>query len=180
MSATGRRPEGPIRLLTNFSYFGYGFNPVSFYYCFAADGQTVHAIVVEVNNTPWGEQTSYVESCENRPASAGRWRFDVAKKMHVSPFMPMDVAYTWAMTAPGQQLSVYMANQIDGRRVFSANLALRRKEISSRSLAGVLVRYPLQTTRVILAIHWQALRLWLKRVPLHPHPHKQSLATDRS
>lgn len=179
-TATGRRPQGPIRLLTNFRYFGFGFNPVSFYYCFAADGETLQAIVVEVNNTPWGEQTSYVESCEKRPASAGRWRFDVEKQMHVSPFMPMDVAYTWALTAPGQQLSVFMANAIDGQRVFSANLALRRKAISSRSLAGVLIRYPFQTARIIVAIHWQALRLWLKRVPVHAHPHKQKILTEES
>lgn len=179
-SATGRRPQGPIRLLTNFCYFGYGFNPVSFYYCFAADGETVQAVVVEVNNTPWGEQTSYVESCENRPAVAGRWRFDVKKQMHVSPFMPMDVAYTWAMTPPGKSLSVFMANQIDGQRVFSANLALRRREITSLSLAAVLLRFPFQSARVMVAIHWQALRLWLKRVPLHSHPDKQNLVSERT
>ena len=179
-AATGRRPQGPIRLLTNFCYFGYGFNPVSFYYCFAADGETVQAVVVEVNNTPWGEQTSYVESCENRPSVAGRWRFDVQKQMHVSPFMPMDVAYTWALTAPGENLSVFMANQIAGQRVFSANLALRRKEISSHSLAAVLMRFPFQSARVILAIHWQALRLWLKRAPLHSHPDKRNLVSERT
>lgn len=179
-AATGRRPKGPIRLLTNFCYFGYGFNPVSFYYCFAADGETVQAIVVEVNNTPWGEQTSYVENCAGRPTAGGRWRFNVEKQMHVSPFMPMDVSYTWAMTAPGTQLSVFMANQVDGQRVFSANLALRRKAISSLSLAGVLLRYPFQTARIMAAIHWQALRLWLKRVPVHAHPQKQKLVTDES
>lgn len=177
---TGSRPQGPIRLLTNFCYFGYGFNPVSFYYCFAADGETVQAVVVEVNNTPWGEQTSYVESCENSLYVAGRWRFKVEKQMHVSPFMPMDVAYTWAMSAPGKNLSVYMANQVDGQRVFSANLALQRKEISSLSLATVLMRFPLQSLRVIVAIHWQALRLWMKRVPLYAHPDKQALVSEKA
>jgi DUF1365 family protein len=73
-----------------------------------------------------------------------------------------------------------MANQIDGQRVFSANLALRRKEISSHSLAAVLMRFPFQSARIIVAIHWQALRLWLKRVPLHLHPDKQDLLSEKS
>lgn len=177
---TGRRPEGPIRLLTNFCYFGYGFNPVSFYYCFAADGETVQAIVVEVNNTPWGEQTSYVESCDGRAVDVGRWRFNVDKTMHVSPFMPMNVTYAWALNSPSERLAVFMANDIDGERVFKASLALQRKEISTASLAGVLLRFPIQTVRIVIAIHWQALRLWMKRVPIHAHPDKQNLAVEKS
>jgi hypothetical protein len=73
-----------------------------------------------------------------------------------------------------------MANQVDGQRVFNATLALQRKEITGASLAAVLLRYPLQTMRIIIAIHWQALRLWLKRVPLHPHPDKQNLLAEES
>jgi len=176
---TGTRPEGPIRLLTNFCYFGYGFNPVSFYYCFDVDGETVQAIVVEVNNTPWGEQTSYVVSCEASTSRSFRWHFEVAKKMHVSPFMPMDVMYTWILTAPKQNLLVFMANRINDQSVFRATLSLRREEMTSWSLATVLIRYPLQTLRVIFSIHWQALRLWLKRVPLHVHPKNQDPLTDR-
>lgn len=175
----GFRPAGPVRLLTNFSYFGFWFNPVSFYYCFAEDGETVDAIVVEVNNTPWGEQHCYVESCRRKRQENKTWRFDVAKKMHVSPFMPMDVKYSWVLSKPAANTSVFMANRISGERVFKAMLSLRRKEISSASLAGVLIRYPFQTARTILAIHWQALRLWLKRVPLYPHPDKAAAAMEQ-
>ena len=176
----GTRPTGPIRLLTNFSYFGYWFSPVSFYYCFADDGETVEAVVVEVNNTPWGEQHCYVETCTSAPGRSDLWRFSVSKEMHVSPFMPMDVNYKWVLTQPSAAVSVFMANEISGDRAFKAMLNLQRKEITTYSLASVLLRYPFQTMRTIFAIHWQALRLWIKRVPIYQHPEKSaSMAEQR-
>jgi len=168
----GKRPDGPIRLLTNLSYFGYCFNPVSFYYCFSADGETIEYIVSEVNNTPWGERDTYVMKCKDADATESFWRFRPAKKMHVSPFMPMDVEYDWILARPGDRLSVYMANSLDGARIFSAAMNLKRKPISSLSLAAVLLRFPLQSFKVILAIYWEALRLWVKRCPLYMHPGK--------
>ena len=171
---TGRRPQGPIRLLTNLSYFGYCFNPVSFYYCFDRAGENVEVIVAEVNNTPWGETDTYVLDCDTSRRS---WRFAPEKKMHVSPFMPMDIDYRWALSTPGEKLSVYMANSKDGQKIFDATMALDRQPISTRSLASVLLRFPLMTLKVILGIHWEALRLWVKRVPFHEHPAKQEEVT---
>ena len=156
---TGHRPSGPVRLLTNLSYFGYCFNPVSFFYCFAADGETLDTIVAEVNNTPWGERDTYVLPAAESACQAGVLRFQPEKKMHVSPFMPMDIDYRWALSTPGDSLSVYMANSKDGRKFFDATMALERKPISARSLAGVLVRFPLMTLKVTTMIYWQALRL---------------------
>lgn len=167
---TGRRPGGPVRLLTNLSYFGYCFNPVSFYYCFASDGETVEYIVCEVNNTPWGERDTYVLNCNEAGEPASAWRFRPAKKMHVSPFMPMAIEYDWALSKPGERLSVSMANSVDGRRLFNASMALDRTTISGKSLAAVLLRFPLQTLKIIFAIYWQALRLWIKRCPVYAHP----------
>lgn len=170
---TGSRPGGPIRLLTNLSYFGYGFNPVSFYYCFSADGDTLECIVAEVNNTPWGEQDCYVMSCSDEHQHGSTWRFNPAKKMHVSPFMPMEVEYDWTLAQPAERLTVFMANSRDGKRFFDAAMMLERREITGWSLMGVLARFPFQTSRIILAIHWQALRLWLKRCPVYAHPVKK-------
>ena len=68
---SGRRPVGPIRLLTHLRYGGYAFNPVSFYYCFDASGRTVETVVAEVTNTPWGERHCYVLDAAGRPSAPG-------------------------------------------------------------------------------------------------------------
>ena len=175
---TGMRPTGPIRLLTNLSYFGYCFNPVSFYYCFHEDGETVEFIVAEVNNTPWGERDTYVMDCRSGDV-ASSWRFQPKKKMHVSPFMPMDLEYNWVLSLPTDRLSVFMANSKDGKRIFDATLNLNRTPISGRSLASVLARFPFMTAKTVVAIYWEALRLWIKRCPFYAHPGKKPEVTAR-
>jgi DUF1365 family protein len=174
--ALGHAPPGPIRLLTHLRYAGHVFNPVSFYYCYGADGQTLEAIVAEITNTPWKERHAYVLPVEQADAQgrALSWTFD--KQFHVSPFMQMDCEYRWRLTAPGEDLHVHMQVWRQGERQFDADLILQRHRLDGRGLAGVLLRYPLMTFKVVAAIHWQALRLWLKRTPVHDHP---SLAGKR-
>lgn len=183
---TGRRPEGPIRLLTHLRYFGYSFNPVSFYYCFKADGETLDGIVAEITNTPWKERHSYVLPIDGAEADAdargdgdgettlpaGRWRWRFDKRFHVSPFMPMDRGYDWRFNAPDARLFVHMNIERADGRDFDATLTLQRRPLSARVLAGCLQRHPWMTAKVVFAIHWQALRLWLKRNPVYDHPRK--------
>jgi hypothetical protein len=99
-------------------------------------------------------------------------RYQPVKRMHVSPFMPMDVAYDWRFRQPSESLTVHMENSREGRKLFDATLVLQRQEITTASLARVLVAFPLMTMKIIVAIHWQALRLWLKKVPVIDHPAK--------
>jgi uncharacterized protein len=170
---TGERPAGPIRLLTHLRYFGYCMNPVSFYYCFNEAGDRLQAIVAEITNTPWGERHQYVlrADAEGVHSVSGRLQhFELDKTFHVSPFMPMNMQYRWSFSHPCRRLFVNMQNFDAAARTFSATLNLRGEPVSSAALVAALCRYPFMTLRVIAAIHWQALRLWLKRTPVYGHP----------
>ncbi len=172
---TGSRPVGPIRLLTHLRYFGLGFNPVSFYYCFDALDEKVEAILCEVNNTPWGEQHLYVLAENRNEGTSGRKLFRRQKEFHVSPYMPMDMDYEWRFATPDESLGVHMENYRDGEKVFDATLALRRAPINSLQLARALVQFPWVTGKVVAGIYFEALRLWLKKTPIYSHPdHKES------
>lgn len=168
--AGASRPRGPVRLLTHLRYGGYIFNPVSFYYCFGADGGTLEYLVAEITNTPWDERHAYVLPVETaeRQAGALRWSFD--KSFHVSPFMPMNRRYGWRASEPGKHLRVHIDVLDCGRPEFDATLVLERRPLDAASLRRVLWRYPLMTTQVIAGIHWQAFQLWAKRNPVYTHP----------
>jgi DUF1365 family protein len=177
-SHTGKRPDGPIRMLTHLRYFGYTFNPVSFYYCFDAAGENVRTIVAEITNTPWKERHAYVLPVADSITSGDAWRFRFEKQFHVSPFMPMDMRYDWRFSAPASGLHVHMENWRNGRSAFDATLSLRREPINSASLARALVGFPLMTAQVTTLIYWQALRLWAKRTPFFTHPQKLKPSVD--
>jgi DUF1365 family protein len=175
---TGRTVAGPIRMLSHLRYAGHIFNPVTFYYCFDADGYTLDCIVAEITNTPWHERHAYALSiaCAQPHGRTFHWNFE--KSFHVSPFMPMDRRYDWRFTTPADDLLVHMKVLDSERLEFDATLSLTRLPINGRSLARVLWRYPLMTAQVVTAIHWQALRLWLKRNPVHDHSAPSARTTD--
>lgn len=167
---TGARPAGPIRLLTHLRYFGHCFNPVSFFYCFDPSGERLETLVAEVNNTPWGESHCYVLDAAERPDGSALSTFRSSKEFHVSPFMDMDVEYAWRTSTPGERLVVHIDNSRDGDTFFDATMTLERRPINRRTLAWSLTRFPFMTLRIVLWIHWEAFRLWLKKTPFYPHP----------
>jgi hypothetical protein len=167
-SRLGRRPSGPVMLLTHLRHFGYCFNPVSFYYIY--EGGRLDVILAQITNTPWGERHTYcLDFSAADSLSIGRI-FKFQKTFHVSPFIPMNVLYEWRFSEPGETISVHMRDNVDSVNVFEATLALHRRPITSANLAHALLAFPFMTFKVVLLIHWQAFRLWLKRVPFFNHP----------
>ena len=163
----GHHPTGAVRLLTHVRMTGVSFNPVSFYYCFDADG-ALAAIVAEITNIPWLERHCYVLDCRGRTADG--LEFDLDKEFHISPFMGMFQRYRWNFSVPGEALSVHMTSLEDGRPQFSASLAHRRRVLTPSRLDALLWRYPLMPLHVIGGIYGQAARLWWKGVPVCTHP----------
>jgi DUF1365 family protein len=158
---TGRRPTGPVRLLTQLRSYGHCFNPISLYYCLDETATGIEALVAEVTNTPWGERHAYVI-----PGGAGRF----AKALHVSPFLGMEQMYAWRSSLPAEVLSVGIENRRDDARVFAAGLSLRRRELTRAGARRLAVRYPFATLRVLGLIYMHALGLRLAGVPVLRHP----------
>ena len=166
---SGKRPEGPIRLLTNISYFGFCFNPASFYYCFAKDGVTLESIVLEVTNTPWNERHQYLMKYEG----AGKKTFKLNKVFHVSPFMPMNIDNTWVFNNPGEKTYILMQNRYTGQSelIFDSTLECKMIPLTRWTMFTSFLKFPLITFKTALAIYWQAVILYfLKKAPFHNHP----------
>lgn len=176
LAARGRPAPARVFLLTHLRVLGYAFNPVSYYYAFDEGGRFAFA-VAEINNT-FGEAFAYL--LERPPGDSGETlaaRFP--KAFHISPFIGMDTTYAFTLTPPGETLRAHVDEfggsdtpngAGSGSKFFEAFFAGRRSPLTSRTLAAALIRHPLLPFRVMLWIHFHALRLALKRVPSFTKP----------
>ena len=160
-------------MVCHLRYFGHNFNPATFYYCYDADGTRVETIIVEIRNTPWGEVFCYILDDSQNVGTEDQRRFRLQKKFHVSPFIDMPMEYDWTFSNPGDYLNVHMIDLDKGEKLFEADLTLARREISGPNMALMLMKYPLMTVKVITAIYWQALRLFIKGSTFYTHPAKR-------
>lgn len=156
---------GPIRLFCMPRTLGYSFNPLSLYFCYRDSGQLA-AIVYQVHNT-FGERHAYVAAVDNGAVSI---RHDCNKTFYVSPFMSMNQAYHFRLTRPHRHFALGINASEGGETMLSACLAASRQALSDRSLLRSFLGIPLVTAKVILAIHWEAARLWLKGIRIRERP----------
>ena len=153
-------PGGRVLVLTHPRLLGYAFNPVSFFYCYDSAGH-LSATVAEVRNT-FGDRHVYL-------ADASRWTDK--KVMHVSPFFSMSGSYDWHLPEPTATKVLARVDLVEaGRPLLKAELSLSLQPLTDGLLARTICRYPCMTAKVILAIHWEALRLRAKGARFHKRP----------
>ena len=163
-------PDGPILLLTNLRYLGYAFNPVSFFYCY--DGESrLQMVLAEVHNTFGGAHNYWLTSANRLPFDRS-FRYATRKAFHVSPFMPMSLDYEFTFTPPEDRLVAHISTLDAGTRNFDATVTLDRRPWSAAEIRRALFRFPWLTGKVMAAIHYEALRLYLKRAPFYANPAK--------
>ena len=157
-----------VCMLTHPAHLGFCFNPVTFYYCF--DDSSLTHVVAEITNTPWKERHQYAFRFGDERFS----EFRFAKQFHVSPFLPMGLDYHWRFERPGPNLRVHMNVLSSGSRAFDATLSMSRQPMNAATLRHYVFSEMAASARVLWRIHWQALRLWLKKAPVFDHPKKDS------
>jgi len=157
---------GAIQLLCMPRIFGYTFNPLSVFFCYGEDG-VLCAILYEVHNT-FGQRHAYLIPAVGEDGAPLRQR--AHKRLYVSPFMGMDMRYEFSVLPPDDRVAITIKGSDGDGPLIAATLAGQARGLTDRALLRVLITHPLLTLKVISAIHWNALLLWLKGVRLRQRP----------
>ena len=167
LAQSGIVAKGARRVLCYPRILGYVFNPLSVWFCDDERGR-LKAIIYEVHNT-YDERHAYVLPVDGDAAVI---RHDCAKAFYVSPFLSPDCRYGFRISPPGENVAIVIRAEEAGAPILDASFAGKRRELDDSALAGMLLRYPLMTLKVVAAIHFEAVRLMLKGIRRHPHRHK--------
>ncbi|MGC9940921.1 MAG: DUF1365 domain-containing protein [Verrucomicrobiota bacterium] len=157
-------PRGRVCLLTLPRVLGYIFNPISIYYCFDGAGKAICSLV-EVGNT-FREIKLYLLGQEQLAPDA-TFRKVMPKHFYVSPFSSLTLSFDFKLKVPGDDLDIKIDDRDGDEKTLASALSGRRVELTNPALFGFTLKYPLITAKVVFLIHYQALRLWLKRVPFY-------------
>lgn len=159
-----KKDIGKIYLLTNLRVLGYTFNPVSFYFVFDREGNPLTAIA-EVGNT-FGERKPFYFGTPERPNSTEFYfRLETKKEFYVSPFIPLDSKFDFKLQLPGDSLRIQVDSWEEGKKVLGTAYLGEKKSLSSKNLLFYFLKYPLVTVKIIGAIHYRAIILFIKKLP---------------
>jgi uncharacterized protein len=165
LAEAGIAADGAIWLQTIPRIFGYAFNPVSFWYCYDRAG-CLRALYADVRNTFGGHHGYLLSAPEHAPIHSTT-ELQCRKTFHVSPFCRVDGQYRFRVQQRGTRLTTAIDYADGYGPLLRTMISMRAEPLDARSAWRALVRQPFNAFDVVLRIHWQALRLWLKRVPFH-------------
>lgn len=164
-----------IKLLCYPRILGYVFNPISIYYCFF-DGE-ITAMAYEVSNT-FGNKHIYIVPVEDQQKTAVGIRQECGKQLHVSPFVEMGMTYSFHVSTLDEALRFRILERDEEGPILSATLKAKHEDLSNKNLIIQLIKIPFLTIKVMVGIHFEALRLWLKGAKFIKNPHKQKGLID--
>lgn len=163
-----KQQDHRIFLVSQLAHFGFAFNPISFFVITSNDYKNILGMILEVHNTPWGERHFY--PMFNLQQSNDTFTAEFKKELHVSPFMPMDFLYQFSAQFNDKKMTMTLENWKNNTKHFEAGISLSHHPMTKKAVRQQFIKHPLSPYKAVAAIYWQALKLYVKRIPFYSHP----------